>query len=103
MGGTVAICTDCLKEAQKAVNGYVEEKKRATKVDKPLFPHPEIDVTPSSVAEVKPEPQEVIKKATEDIPTSVTEDSVANIEELTKDTPRTRSISSTKKRFNESK
>lgn len=80
MGNTIAICTDCMKEIQKSVEGYVEEKKVVVKADKPLFPHPELEVTLSSVAE--PEPQEVIEEVTED--NTVTEGTVT-IEEPTID------------------
>lgn len=73
MGNTIAICTDCMKEIQKSVDGYVEEKKVVVKENKPLFPHPELEVTLSSVAE--PEPEEVIEEVTED--NTVTEGTVA--------------------------
>ena len=76
MGNTIAICTDCLKEAQSSVDGYVEEKKVVVREDKPLFPHPELAVTLSSVAEPEPEPQEVIEPETEEIQESVAEDTV---------------------------
>jgi hypothetical protein len=80
MGNSVAICTDCLKEAQTSVDGYVEEVK-VVREPKPLFPHPEVktEVTLSSVADIEPEPQEVIEEVKEDIPT-VTEDTVTHIE-----------------------
>ena len=68
MGNTIAICTDCLKEAQSSIDGYVEEKKVVIREDRPLFPHPELKVTLSSVADVEPKPKEVIEE-TEDIPT----------------------------------
>ena len=83
MGNTIAICTDCLKEIQSAVDGYVEEKKAIVKTDKPLFPHPELDVTLSSVIEKEPEPVEVIDAVTEDNQISVAEDTVTPIEEPT--------------------
>lgn len=77
MGNTIAICTDCLKEAQASIDGYVEEKKAVVKVDKPLFPHPELEVTTSSVADTEElKPQEVIDMITEESPLSVTEDNV---------------------------
>ena len=81
MGNSVAICTDCLKEAQTSVDGYVEEVK-VVREPKPLFPHPEVktEVTLSSVADIEPEPQEVIEEVKEDIPT-VAEDTVTHIEE----------------------
>ena len=80
MGGAVAICTDCLKEAQSSIDGYVEEQKVVVREDKPLFPHPELNVTLSSVAEKEPEPVEVIEE-TEDIQISVAEDFVTPKEE----------------------
>ncbi len=89
MGNTIAICTDCLKEASSSIDGYVEEKKTVIKADKPLFPHPELDVTLSSVAEKEPEPQEVIEDVTEETPISVAEDTVTipTEESITTTTP----------------
>lgn len=75
MGNTVAICRECLQEALKATENYVEPTK-AKKVVKPLFPHPELDVTISSVADNEPKPTEVIAEVTEDITETVTEDTV---------------------------
>jgi hypothetical protein len=95
MGNTIAVCTDCLKEAQASIDGYVEEKKTIIKVDKPLFPHPELEVTLSSVAEKEPKPQEVIKQQTEELPVSVEEDTVT-IEKNT--TPADNSNETTKPR-----
>ena len=76
MGNTIAICTDCLKEAQVSIDGYVEEKKTVIKKDKPLFPHPELAVTLSSAQDVEPEPHEVIDANAEDVHISVAEDTV---------------------------
>ena len=76
MGNTIAICTECLKEAQATIDGYVEEKKVVKKEVKPLFPHPELNVTLSSVADVEPEPKEVIEDTTEETQISVAEDTV---------------------------
>lgn len=91
MGNTIAVCTDCLKEAQASINGYVEEKK-AIKVDnRPLFPHPELEVTLSSAPE-EVEPAEVIEEKTEDIEISVAEDTVTTEESVkpnTKAKPKT--------------
>ena len=78
MGNTIAMCRECMADALKATEGYVEEVK-ARKPITSLFPHPEIkeDVTLSSVAEVEePEPEEVIEDVTED----------ANIDSVTEDT-----------------
>ena len=86
MGNTIAICTDCLKEAQSTIDGYVEEKKTTIKVDRPLFPHPELDVTISSVADDnEPKLKEVIEGKTEEFPIPVAEDTVT-IEEKPKTT-----------------
>lgn len=75
MGNTVAMCRDCLKEALAETENYKESEK-VIREDKPLFPHPELDVTKSSVADVVPEPNEVIEEATEEILMPVAEDSV---------------------------
>ena len=100
MGNTIAICTDCLKEASSSIDGYVEEKKAVVKVDRPLFPHPELAVTLSSVADVEePKPQEVIEDVTEEAPVSVAEDTVT-IEEPTptpSPIPKPRTTNNTKK------
>lgn len=79
MGNSVIICKECLKKALDSIDNYEEPEKVKTE-QKPLFYHPEIDVTPSSVAEIEPEPQEVIEEVTEDISISVAEDSVTNEE-----------------------
>ena len=77
MGNTIAICTECLKEAQASIDGYVEEKKVVVKDNAPLFHHPELDVTLSSVADDEPtKPVEVIDAVAEDVHTEVTEDTV---------------------------
>ena len=81
MGNTIAICTDCLKEAQSSIDGYVEEKKTVVKDNKPLFPPPELNVTLSSVADnTEPELNEVIESVTEETPVSVAEDTVTHQE-----------------------
>ena len=85
MGNTIAICTDCLKEIQSAIDGYVEEKKTIIKKDVPLFPHPELEVTLSSVADNEPKPVEVIDAVTEDNHISVAEDTVTVAEEPIKE------------------
>ena len=75
-GNTVAVCRDCLEKALAQTDNYIEAKK-VKREPQPLFPHPELNVTLSSVAEVEPEPEEVIEEApTEDIDI-VTEDTVA--------------------------
>lgn len=75
MGGTIGICTECLKEATKDIAEYTEPIK-VVKEKTPLFPHPELEVTLSSVADEEPKPVEVIEEVAEDIPISVTEDTV---------------------------
>ena len=80
MGNTVAMCRQCMVDALKATDSYLEPEKPKA-VQKPLFPHPELskaDVALSSVADVEePNPTEVIEAETEDTPIeSVTEDTV---------------------------
>lgn len=76
MGGTIGICTDCLKEAAESIKAYTEPPK-VIKEEKPLFPHPELEVTTSSVTDDKePKPQEVIEEVAEEISVTVAEDSV---------------------------
>ena len=75
MGNTVAMCKDCLKDALSSIENYKEPEK-VKREEKPLFPHPELSVTISSVAEKEPEPVEVIEEVTEEIPISVAEDTV---------------------------
>ena len=87
MGNTIAMCRDCMKEALKATESYVEPVK-VKKEDKPLFPHPELKVTISSVADAEPEPTEVIEEATEDVPVSVAEDTVTIDEEKPVEAPK---------------
>ena len=82
-GNTVSVCRDCLEKALAQTDNYIEEKK-VRREPQPLFPHPELNVTLSSVAEVEPEPEEVIVEApTEDIDI-VTEDTVTVARELDK-------------------
>ena len=78
MGNTIAICKECLKEAQSSIDGYVEEKKAVKKEVKPLFPHPELEVAVSSVAGDDEEPKltEVIEEVAEDNSVTVAEDTV---------------------------
>jgi hypothetical protein len=66
MANSIAICTDCLKDAQTSIKGYVEEKKGIKVVTNHLFPHPETEVAISSVASDNVKPKEVIEKKTED-------------------------------------
>lgn len=100
MGNTIAICTDCLKETQHSIDGYVEEKKVVKKEDKPLFPHPELKVTLSSVPDdAEPKPQEVIEEpTTEDIPVSVAEDTVTIYEKPITSTPKAPAKKNTSKK-----
>jgi hypothetical protein len=76
MGNTVAMCRECMIDALKSTESYLEPVK-VKKEPAPLFPHPELDkVTISSVADEEPEPKEVIEEATEEFPISVAEDTV---------------------------
>ena len=96
MSNTVAMCRDCLKEALSSTEGYVEVPKVKAE-PKPLFPHPELEVTLSSVAEVEPEPVEVIENVTEDIQISVAEDTVTIEEPVVVETPKATAKSNKKK------
>ena len=75
MGNTVAMCRECMIDALKSTESYLDPVK-VKKEPAPLFPHPELDVTISSVADNEPEPKEVIEEATEEFPISVAEDTV---------------------------
>ena len=97
MGNTIAMCRDCMKEALASTENYVEAVK-VKKEPKTLFPHPELEVTLSSVAEKEPEPQEVIEEATEETPISVAEDTVTIKKEAEK--PKQKQTTSAKKKPN---
>ncbi len=90
MGNTVAMCRECMVDALKSTESYIEPLK-VKKEPAPLFPHPELDVTISSVADNEPEPTEVIEEATEEFPISVAEDTVTkdlfSTEKVTAPTP----------------
>ena len=75
MSNSVIICKDCLKDALNSIENYVEPVKVKTE-QKPLFYHPELKVTESSVAEEEPKPTEVIDDNTEE-KSEPTEDAVA--------------------------
>ena len=96
MGNTIAICRSCMKEALASTESYTEPVKVKKEV-RPLFPHPELDVTLSSVADTEPEPQEVIVDVTEENPISVTEDTVT-IDEPKADVPQQRTPANNKKK-----
>lgn len=88
MGNTIAMCRDCMKDALASTENYVEPVK-VKREDKPLFPHPELEVTISSVADNEPKPIEVIEEVetTEEIPELVTED-IVTIDEKTEEKPK---------------
>lgn len=89
MGNTIAICRDCMKEALSSTESYIEPTK-VKKIQKPLFPHPELAVTLSSVAvdDEEPKPVEVIEEVAEENSVTVAEDSVT-IEEKPLPKPKT--------------
>ena len=101
MGNTIAMCRSCMKEALASTESYTEPVKVKKEV-RPLFPHPELDVTLSSVADTEPEPQEVIVDVTEENPISVTEDTVT-IDEPKADVPQQRTPANNKKKANKKK
>ena len=105
MGNTIAMCTDCIKETFRDIESYAEPKKEI-KEPQPLFPHPELEVTISSVADNEPEPTEVIEEATEEFPISVAEDTVTmNFDEIKPTTPTTKpkTTANNKKKTNKKK
>lgn len=77
MSNSLILCTDCMKDGLMGAESYKEPEKVKSE-PKPLFPHPELAVTISSVAvdEEEPKPQEVIEEVTEDSSVSVAEDTV---------------------------
>lgn len=79
MGNSIIMCRDCMAEALKSTESYAEPIKEK-KAPKPLFPHPNKDVTLSSVADVEPEPNEVINADAEDVDIPVAEDTVTTEE-----------------------
>ena len=96
MGNSIIICRECMAEALKSTESYVEPVKEK-KAPKPLFPHPNKDVTLSSVADVEPEPVEVIDADAEDVDIPVAEDTVT-IEEPSKATTKNNSNKKTNKK-----
>ena len=103
MSNTIALCRDCMKEALRDTENYTEPEKVKKEV-KPLFPHPELDVTLSSVADVEPKPQEVIEEDAEETPISVAEDTVTIEEKTIIETPKQKAITTnTKKKTNKKK
>ncbi len=64
MGGTIGICTDCLKEATESIKGYTEPIK-VVREDAPLFPHPELNKDAYTIDE-NVESKEIIEDAVAD-------------------------------------
>ena len=85
MGGSVIMCRDCMIDALKSTEGYVEPEK-VKKAPKPLFPHAKGEVTLSSAMDIEPEPNEVINSDAEDVDIKVAEDTVTHQEEPIKAT-----------------
>ena len=79
MGGSVIMCRECMEDALKSTEGYVEPEK-VKKAPKPLFPHSKSEVTLSSAMDIEPEPNEVINADAEDVDISVAEDTVTHQE-----------------------
>ena len=106
MSNTIALCRECMKEALAVTENYVEPEK-VKFVDKPLFPHPELKVTLSSVADEEPELNEVIVESnvTEENPISVAEDTVTlqKEEEKTATKPKSTTNNSNTKKSNNTK
>lgn len=104
MGNTIAICRDCMQEALALTENYTEPAK-AIKEERPLFPHPELSVTRSSVVkkELEPEPQEVIEAFAEEEPIPVMEDTVTTTEEPITTTTKPKTTTNNKKKTNKKK
>jgi hypothetical protein len=102
MGNSVIICKDCLKDALQSVDNYVEPEK-VKKERTSLFYHPELEVTPSSVADVEPEPQEVIEAVTEEMPISVAEEAVTIPEKPKSEVHKPKTATNNKKNTNKKK
>ena len=109
MGTSIIMCRECMEDALKSTESYAEPIKEK-KAPKPLFPHPNKDVTLSSVADVEPEPTEVIDAVAEDVDIPVAEDTVTIEEEpiITTTTPEVKLPSqatqiNTKKKTNKKK
>ena len=81
MGGSVIMCRDCMIDALKSTEGYVEPEK-VKKAPKPLFPHAKGEVTLSSAMDIEPKPQEVINSDAEDVDIKVAEDTVTQEEPI---------------------
>jgi hypothetical protein len=96
MGNSVVMCSDCMKDALSSVEHYVEPAKVKTE-RKPLFYHPELDVTLSSVAD-EPKPVEVIEAVAEDTRISVAEDTVTIEKPKTEPKPNNANKKPTKKK-----
>ena len=92
-----------MKDALASIENYVEPvvvKKERTS----LFYHPELEVTPSSVADIEPEPQEVIETVTEEMPISVAEEAVTIVPEEPKpEVPKPKTTANAKKKPNKRK
>lgn len=101
MGNTIAMCRSCMKEALASTESYTEPVKVKKEV-RLLFPHPELDVTLSSVADTEPELKEVIEDVTEENPISVTEEAVT-IDEPKADVPKQRTPANNKNKPNKKK
>ncbi len=105
MGNTIAMCRECMKDALASTESYVEPPK-VVKELKPLFPHPELNVTLSSVTDEDIEPTEVIEESAEDNPIEVTEDTVADevveeaVEKAEASAPKPKATTNTKKKTN---
>lgn len=100
MSNSLILCSECMKSALAETETYVEPPKVKKEV-KSLFPHPELNVTLSSVADEEPEPEEVIEDIKTEDDILVTEDTVT-IDEILNATPDevkkpTKSVSSKKK------
>ena len=86
VGGSVVICTDCLKDAIKDTENYIEPAKVKMPI-RPLFPRPEVknEVTTSNVDEFTEEVENASAKINQDdvsnIISTSAEDAVTSAEQ----------------------
>ena len=86
VGGSVVICTDCLREGLKDTESYVEPAKVKMPI-RPLFPRPEVknEVTTSNVDEFTEEVENASAKINQDdvsnIISTSAEDAVTSAEQ----------------------
>ena len=104
MGNTIAVCRDCMQEALALTENYTEPEK-VIKEERPLFPHPELNLTGSSVVKNEPEskPQEVVETIAEKETIPAMDDTDAITEEPITTTTKPKTITNNKKKTDKKK